>query len=323
VRNELSLVLAAAAVVGPGSAIAAEPAASSISLVERDCSLLDERALGELVELELRTLSATGSRVRVEIVCNGHVAAVSLADADGRPYPIASRVDFSKAGPGARERLVALAATELVAQAERAERAKPVTGESSKAAGAPPTRDAAPARTAGPEPPERPLVEVELTAVGTALGSPTTLLVGVALGANVALGGPWVAAFDARFDRGASDIALAEVSWTMLGGSAALEFERRLGIARLGVGAGVRGGRLSLDARAEAPDSGRNVSGAWFGPMVPVRAAFDLVDRVALVAKLEGGYVAIPVRGTVDGGNPVVRAEGPWASLGFGVSAAF
>ena len=143
-RNGVGPVLAAAAVVGPGVAFAGGPTASSVSLVERDCSLLDERALGELVELELRTLSATGSRVRVEIVCSGHVAAVSLADADGRPYPIASRVDFSKAGPGARERLVALAATELVAQAERAERAsaRPATIESSKTVGAPPTRDA-------------------------------------------------------------------------------------------------------------------------------------------------------------------------------------
>jgi hypothetical protein len=85
----------------------------------------------------------------------------------------------------------------------------------------------------------------------------------------------------------------------------------------------VRAGHLGLEASAPAPDSGRTVSGAWLGPILPVRARFLLSPPFALVVTLEGGYLTLPVRGVVEGGEPIVEADGPWMSLGAGVAAVF
>ena len=327
------------------AAAAPPPAAgpSGVALVQKDCPELDEHALRELVELELRTLSVTDSHVRVEIACSNDVAVVSLTDADGSSYPIASRVDFSKAGAGARERLIAIAATELVAQAERAARSNAAEKEKEErkereqererqriraasvaAAGPghaePSPKDAAPGAKGHDE---ESRIELSLLAVGTVTGTPTTFLGGGALGLRVGIVGPWAAVFDVRFDGGATDTVPARVVWTMLGGSAAFLFEQHLGVAHLGVGAGVRAAHLTLDASAPAPDSGRALSGAWLGPILPVRARFLLLPPVALVVMLEGGYVTLPVRGVVEGGEPIVLADGPWISLGVGVAAVF
>jgi hypothetical protein len=57
--------------------------------------------------------------------------------------------------------------------------------------------------------------------------------------------------------------------------------------------------------------------------VLPLRAAFALVAPLVLVATAEAGYVTFPLRGTLDGGDPVVSAKGPWVSLGIGVAAAF
>lgn len=333
--------------LGLGSvAVAAPPPAvgpSGVALVQKDCPELDEHALRELFELELRTLSVTDSRVRVEIACSNDVAVVSLTDAEGSPYPIASRVDFSKAGAGARERLIALAATELVAQAEhasrsnaaekaeRTEREQEQERERQRAQAAataaaepgraePSPKDAAPAANGHDE---EPRTELSLLAVGTVTGTPTTFLGGGALGVRVRIVGPWAAVFDVRLDGGATDTVPARVVWTMLGGSAAFLFEQRLGVAHLGVGAGVRVAHLTLDASAPVPDSGRTVSGVWLGPILPVRARFLLAPPIALLVTLEGGYVTLPVRGVVEGGEPIVEADGPFISLGVGVAAVF
>jgi hypothetical protein len=325
-------------------AAAAPPPAvgpSGVALVQKDCPELDEHALRELFELELRTLSVTDSRVRVEIACSNDVAVVSLTDAEGSSYPIASRVDFSKVGAGARERLIAIAATELVAQAEHASRSNAAEKDRERkeeqererqrtqAAGIaaaepghaePSPKDAAPAANGHDQ---EPRTELSLLAVGTVTGTPTTFLGGGALGVRVRIAGPWAAMFDVRLDGGATDTVPARVVWTMLGGSAAFLFEQHFGVAHLGVGAGVRAAHLALDASAPAPDSGRTVRGAWLGPMLPVRARFLLAPPVALLVTLEGGYVTLPVRGVVEGGEPIVEADGPWISLGVGVAAVF
>jgi hypothetical protein len=328
-----SLALASLAVVlgSPSLAAAAAPgppagSPGGFSLVQKDCPDLDEHALLDLVELEMRTLSVADSRVHVEIACRNEVAAVTLTDADGRLYPIASRVDYSKAEAGARERLVALAATELVAQAEHAGRptaavpqkaeSRPVAPASSHAESV--AAEAAPARGRD----EETRIEIALVGVGTVLGTPTTFLGGGALAARVGLSGSLAAVFDVRVDGGATETTPAKVTWTMLGGSAALLFEWRAGVARLGAGAGVRAASLTLEANAHTPDSGRTVSGPWLAPILPARASFTLAAPVALVATLEAGYTTLPVRGIVDG-QAVVEADGPFASLGLGIAAVF
>jgi hypothetical protein len=325
----MSLALALAA-LGLTAALpaAADPEAAhaGFTLVQRDCPALEEHALRELVELELRTLSESGSGVRVEIACSGEVAAVSLTDAEGRAYPIAARVDFARAGPGARERLVALATTELVAQADHGSHASTAEAAPAKPPAlhtppAPPelSREAKPARVTEPEA----RVEVSLMVVGTLLGSPTTPLAGGALGARVQLAGPWAAVFDVRVERGTTDTDVARVTWTMLGGSAALHFEHRFGIARFGAGAGIRAARLGLEPSVHFPDRGEGVSGTWLGPVIPVRGSLALTRHLAAVVTVEAGYITLPVRGTTDDGGAVVEADGPWASAGLGLAAAF
>jgi hypothetical protein len=292
--------------------------AAAFALLQRECPSLDEQALRELVLLELRTLSVSGDGMRVEITCTGDVAAVTLTDTRGQTYPIASRVDFARADPGARERLVALATTELVEQADRADHAEQAR----------PQPTPRPVERREPEPAKTgreaaPRTELALLGVGTVLGSPTTLLAGGALSARFTLAGPWAAALDARLEGGATDAESARVSWTSFGGSAALLYVHRFGTVTLGAGAGARAGRLRLEATVDSPDRGRALSGTWLGPMIPLRASFVLARHVALVGTAEAGHVALPVRGNSTDGSSVARAEGPWISLGVGVAALF
>lgn len=286
-----------------------------LALDQHECAALDGVALAELVEIELGTLSLADTAARLRIRCAGDVATVSLVDAEGRTFPVESRVDFSRAGPGARERLVALAATELIAQAERAGRQREGTPAPRERAATRPE----PAATPAPAARDRrvPRWEVSAAAMATVTGAPATLLGGVAAGARVFVAPPWSAAFDLRAERGATDAGEARVSWTLLGGSAAALFGPRIASA----GAGFRVERLSLNATATAPDVGRKVTGTWAGPFLTARTTVELAAHVAFLAFLEAGYTTLPVSGTVDGGDSVVTVDGPWGTLGLGLAA--
>jgi hypothetical protein len=79
---------------------------------------------------------------------------------------------------------------------------------------------------------------------------------------------------------------------------------------------------LTLEPRNTAPNEGRELSGVWLGPSLLARSTLDLGANVAVLATLQAGWIALPIRGTIDNGPTLVAAEGLWmgAMIGLGYS---
>ena len=99
--------------------VVARAADGQLELLLRDCDSLSRGALEEHLALELATLGLANVRARLQLRCEQTSVAVELTRASGRRYPVAARVELDGTAKAARERLVALAASELIAQAER------------------------------------------------------------------------------------------------------------------------------------------------------------------------------------------------------------
>ncbi len=310
------------------SALWTAPASAQQTSVELDtsaCPLLDGDSLEQLIALELETLALTASSARLSISCDSHVATLILRDAGGRVFPVQVRVELGGTRHGARERLVALSVTELMAQAERAgwETAQPSEPSPSAPAAKRELDVESPRSASGASAAKTSRPELFAGVSGSLMGKPSTVLLGGGLGAHLPLSEPWGLMMDVRLERGVTATALADVDWTLLSGSLALFLETRSGAWRFGAGAGLRAARLLLSARAEPPDAGQQLSGVWLGAALPLRAAFELSGHVALSAGLESGYVIVPLRGTVDDGTMLVEARGPWATMTLGAAAMF
>ena len=163
----------------------------------------------------------------------------------GRPevrFRSASRRDTAKQ---ARERLVALAASELVAQAER-EREN--DGSRTKL---PPalerSRSDAQLRGEGqaavaPTPKRRPRIELSVAGNAALDGTPRAALWGGTLGSSWGLTETWSVLLDTRFERGEQGLRWADVRWTLLSGFAGAGVSSVVGPLRLSAGLGVRAG---------------------------------------------------------------------------------
>ena len=98
-----------------------------------------------------------------------------------------------------------------------------------------------------------------------------------------------------------------------------LYFGTTTGSVRWDVGPGARFGWVRLTGQPDAGSSlqGQTVTAPWGGPEVRARAAYGASQiRPALFALEVGvGVVALPVRGLLDGTEPVYAVEGPWMSV--------
>ena len=311
-----------------GRAAAAAP--GGVGLTLSDCPGLDEHALREHLQLELVTLQLEHADATLRVRCEAGAATIELERAQSGLYAIQVRVELRDTARAARERLLALAATELLAQAERA---RPSEGPRQAAplprASTAPTTAAArdvEARSAPQGARHRP---VELFVAGSVAldGSPKTALWGGSLGTLIGLGRSWSLLFDTRFERGALQTQVASVRWSVLSGFAGPAARLEIASLQLAAGVGLRAGWLALDATAQAPHDGFSLTAPWAGLAVPVRLSMQLAGGVVPFFGLEAGYVLLPVRGNVSHGNastdaPLVQQRGPWfsGSAGLGVA---
>jgi hypothetical protein len=317
--------LAAAALLASASHVGAAPAAGSgVGLTLSDCPGLDERALRELLQLELVTLQLEHVDAGLLVRCDQGRANIELSGADGR-YPVEVRVELRDTAKAARERLVALAATELLAQAERAR-----VGDEGA------TRHVE-SRQAAPEDAQRETGQaalgrrprsVELFVAGSLAldGTPKTTLWGGSLGTLIGLGQGWSLLFDTRFERGVADVARANVRWSVLSGFAGPTFHVDAARLRVATGLGLRAGWLAFDAAASPQYEVRSLTAPWAGVALPLRLSTALAGRVVPFVGLELGYVLLPVQGDVElwptSTAVLVEQRGPWfsSSAGLGVA---
>ena len=299
----------------------AQAAGSQLQLSLGNCEALSESALREHLDLELGTLGLSEVSARLALRCDRTAVSVELYRASGERYPVLVEVELRDTAKAARERLVALAASELIAQAERAPAAE-------RAAGAHPRPAPEPARPAdavdrgSSRVTEKARSPIELFVAGNAAysGEPRAALWGGTLGTRFGLGGRWSVLFDTRFERGQSSLPLADVRSTLLSGFVGAGVGAGLGPLRLSAGAGVRAGWLALAATAAPPNEGRSLTAPWAGPALPLRLAFDVGGIATPFVGAELGYVALPVRGTLDDGSVLVAQRGVWLSGSVGIA---
>jgi hypothetical protein len=287
------------------------------------CSALSESALREHLELELETLGLSQVDARLALSCEASSVSVELRRASGARYPVLVQVELQGTAKAARERLVALAATELIAQAERAptaERASP-----SRPRAEPPAPRLADARDRGPTSATanaRPPIELFVAGNAAYSGDPRAALWGGTLGTHWGLRRPWSVLLDMRFERGQTSLPLADVRVALLSGFVGAGASTDAGPLRLSAGLGVRAGWLALAATAPPPNEGRSLTAPWLGVAMPLYMAFDLGGSARPFLGAEAGYVALPVRGTLDDGSVLVAQRGVWLSGSVGVALA-
>lgn len=301
------------------AALWATPAAavqSRVGLELQGCTELSESSLREHLDLELATLALSEVTARLVLSCEPSAVTIELYRASGERYSVAVRVELRDTAKGARERLVALAATELLAQAERAEQPLPVAP--TEKAPAPPVK----AEQSRVAPAAGPRIEVVLAANAALQGTPGATLWGGSLGTRWGLGRSWALLLDTRFERGDESLRLASVRWTSLSGFVGAGATSDVGPLRLALGLGGRAGWLALAATAPRPDQGQSLTAPWAGLALPAWVGWGVGGVLAPFVGVEAGYVILPVRGNVDDGSLLVEQRGPWLSASVGVAVA-
>lgn len=301
----------------------ARAAESAVRVELRACAELSESALREHLDLELATLALSHADVHLVLRCEPSVVVVELHRASGATYPVKARVELRDTARAARERLVALSASELVAQAERAHVDLPVL----------------PIPRPVPEPPSRPPASdgarakrppVELFGAGNAAwqGRPLAAFWGGSLGTRWGVSDTWAVLFDTRFERGQQSLPLADVRWTTLSGFVGAVANVEVAPLRLSAGLGARAGWLALAATAHRPNQGQSFTAPWAGIAAPLRLALDVGGFVSPFVGIEVGYVVLPVQGQVEDAtgsqaqSVLVEQRGVWVTGSVGLALA-
>jgi hypothetical protein len=291
----------------------AEPK-GELTLELEGCEDVEETALRALLSIELSTLHVAPRGLRLSVSCVGTSATLALDAGDTAP-PQELNVELGAVDAGARTRLVALTASELIAKFQP--HAAPVQK---------PPKQPAPERN-------EELADTSEAKDGTATrnewwlsgslrrgGAPATSLFGGALGAEHWLDRVFSLAGELRAERGRTHTPLASVDWTPSSVSAAAFAGGQVGRLHLRTGPGFRAGWLLLDAHANAPNQGQRLSRGWLSGSLFAHVSFDLSRNCAILTGFEAGYVAWPVRGDVLGGGTLVDANGAWLGGTLGVA---
>jgi hypothetical protein len=304
------------AVVAEARAAEAGP---PLALTLAGCERYDEAKLRELVSIEMGTIAArgaapAGASADVRVACAGDRATIALAPAEG-VRATQSELDLSAAAPATRERLLALAITEVVAQGWAPPPAPP-----------PPVAPPPPATlVAQPAPaPSPPVFGVFAGTSARLMASPATWLAGLDVGVVRAVTSWAGVVLDARAEAGEGDTALARVGWRQLTvtGAVALGVTRARWAAHLAPGWTL--GYAWLTGRPDAPSSaGAGLGGTWSGPSLTLRARHDLGQRAFVGLEVASGYVTRRLVGLVDGAQPIFEIRGAWALAGLAAGISF
>ncbi len=307
----------------PSAALASEPAKlQAVELVLSGCEGLDEAETRKLLDMELATLGVTApADTTIEVACTADDARIRLLHAGQQLLPIEVHVQMAVTEEGARPRLIALAASELAAQAARRATEPPPAAAEKPAAKSPPPagREASKA-----PPPDRHLALAPFIAARLRrTGDPATSLVGGSTGLEVGIAPQVSLGFEARAERGSTELSTAKVEWKAFTVAALVYVGAAWGPLDCAIGAGAEVGRLELDAEALVANArGQALSGPWGGPLVSLRLRTPNTRGVFVRTSAEAGLVTLPVRGSLDGAGVLVDASGVWlaGSLGIGIS---
>ncbi len=280
----------------------AEPSALPVSLEFSACQSLDQSELLKLLAIEFQTLNVTPATPleQVQIACGSSEARVTLGAAS-------NRVDLAATAPAAWPRLLALSVSELVieSRARVAPRAEPT----------PPALPPAPAMRPAPTP--EPARRVRLFA-GPALRRAVrsqTWLAGPQIGAEFDVLRALSLSADARLEFGRTNTDLADVSWTSARGALVALVGGRTQHWRFGLGPGLCLGYLRLSPTLNVAHAAAHaVSGAWGGPELVARAAYELSARWYVATSVDSGIVTWPVTGLASTGRRLVDTGGAWLS---------
>jgi hypothetical protein len=230
----------------------------------------------------------------------------------------ASTIDLHALVAEHRARAVALVAAELV----HSMAGRPSASEAPPNAVAtlPRSRDAPePAVPPATRPRQASTLTVLAGGLGEWRGNPAVLLFGGRLAVRYALGAVVIPELSADASFGGITSRSAHVAAQSLSMGAHLYFGTRTGRVRWEAGPGARFGGvfLSGEPRPASGLEGRTLAAAWGGPEVRARVAYAPSPlRPALLALQVGaGVVALPVRGLLDGTEPVYAVEGSWISI--------
>jgi hypothetical protein len=229
----------------------------------------------------------------------------------------ASTVDLRQLAADHRARAVALAAAELVhAMAGGPPAAEPPPNAPASPVIAPAQADRsadAATRRSSPGP------ALFMGGLAEWRGNPAILLLGGRAAFQYPLGKVVIpeVSLDATF--GGVSARSARVTAQSVSMAAHLYFGATTGSVRWDVGPGARFGWVRLAGQPEAGSGleGDTVTAAWGGPELRARVAYRASQlRPALLSlQLGAGFVALPVRGLLDGNEPIYAVEGPWISV--------
>jgi hypothetical protein len=277
----------------------------------RGCRDVEETALRSLLAIELSTLKIAPQGLELRVTCRGTSATMELLAEDGSPAQ-GLDVELDIVAAGARTRLVALTASELIAKFQS--RAQPAE-EKPKQPTVKPSPLMPPDHQASSVEDKRATskrVELSASFSWRRGGTPGTSLLGGALGGEYFMNPASSLALELRAEHGRTRTPLSSIDWTPLTAGVAVLVGGGSGPLHLRAGPGVRAGLLLLDAHADSPNQGRSLSRAWVSAVLRAQVSLDLSPRFAFLAGFDAGYVAWPVHGEVQGGVPLVDANGAW-----------
>jgi hypothetical protein len=300
-----------------GAETPAPPSALRVDVVNCTEGFADR--LPAIVKLEIDVLlrergPAQSPPEKIAVRCEDERAHIEVTMNGGAR---ASTVDLHQLAADHRARAVALAAAELV----HAMAGGP------PAAAAPPNAPASPVMA--PAQADRPAdAAPRSSSQGPTLfvgglaewrGNPAILLLGGRAAFQYPLGKVVIPelSLDATF--GGVSAPSAQVTSQNVSTAAHLYFGTTTGSVRWDVGPGARFGwvRLAGQPAAGSGLEGHSVTAAWGGPELRARVAYRASQlRPALLAlQLGAGVVALPVRGLLDGNEPIYAVEGLWMSV--------
>jgi hypothetical protein len=239
-----------------------------------------------------------------------------------------SNIDLRALSSEHRARALGLAAAELVHS---------ISSQARAAEGPPSPPPSGPNSTEGRErpilPPRRSSPRPVFLFGGLAelLGKPVALLLGGRLGLYYPLGPVVAPAMSVDGALGSIRTGSAEVTIQTVTAAAHVHFGTTTGrvLWEVGPGAGIGWVHLVGQPAAGSGLEGHAVAALWGGPELRARIAYlksgdpdssgvsglARVRSPALALELGGGFIALPVRGLLDGSEPVYSVQGPWASV--------
>jgi hypothetical protein len=279
------------------------------------CPGIEAGELSRLLAIELRTLDPViVTRVReIEVRCQGDVVEV-VALPDGEASPVEVSVSLSASERGSLARLLALRISEQLTTPAPAPPPSPPSD--------PPPPVSVPAVEREP-PAARPLARgaVSLSASTRRVGKPAAWLGGIGVGYVAPLPARLALQADVDFVVGSVHTGVADVSWRELGCAVALLARLRSEHLDAAIGPGFRANVAWLSANnVDTGHAGRNLSAAWSGPLVLAQLGLHGRSPWQALLAIEGGYVIVPIEGSLDARRTLLSISGLWLSARAGAA---